>query len=201
MAEEENRENKEASAAENDEPQDVGEKIAADEDKKEEEEKGQERAKRFGFGQLALAALSHKWILLSAVGLVLLFVGLAITTRQKWMNVKAKGVPVISNEKIKQDNLYEEVLAPFFIPLPPDSSKQVAAIDCSVIWDGVASVRFRGMELQIRNHLYQYIVNLAETDTDFQEKAPFLEIEMGRILREWLGTQDLVVKIKEIKTF
>jgi len=97
--------------------------------------------------------------------------------------------------------LSEKILAPFFIPAPVDSSRNVARIDLSVVWDGLAAVRFKTKELQIRDHLYQYALDLAKESEDLNNKLSFLEAGMSRIFRESLGVKNLVVKIREINYF
>lgn len=176
-----------------------------DEEGLEEEASGDEadepvKGKGF-FGRILQGIWERKWISFSAVSLASMFIGLGMHGGLQFIAKEKEKIPKISEEKILRDNLQEEELPPFYIPMPSDASEQVVMIDFSVIWDGLASVRFKKMELQIRNHLYGYLQKLAERRKDIKEKAPFLEAEMSRIFRETLGIPDVVVKIKAIKTY
>ncbi len=100
---------------------------------------------------------------------------------------------------IDEDNLSEEILSPFFIP--PGPADDTIRIDLSVIWDGLASIRFKKKELNLRNMMYEKFYNIAEQNQDLNEKIPYLENEVSSMLRSSLGVQNLAVKIKEIRYF
>lgn len=141
----------------------------------------------------------RKWALICFLGCMIAVSGVwGFGHGREWMEWSKKEVPEIGLKGKAGDNLWEEKLSPFFIPLPPNGSCRALVIDLSVIWDGVASFRFRKMELRIRNRLYDFTVNLAKRK-DLKENAPLLETEMGRILKESLSTEELAIKIREIK--
>ena len=144
----------------------------------------------------------RKWIiLLSLICLLLLVTGPGIKIGKKYLPGLKQQDPVISlNESIK-DNMREDDIAPFFIPLPPHSSKGVIRIDLSVIWDGLASVRYVKKELHIRNHLYRYMTSFVKKEQDLISKTSSLELEITRVFKELLDVNDLVIKIKEINSF
>jgi hypothetical protein len=140
---------------------------------------------------------SKKWILLSVLGLILAISGLGIKFAPDFLNKKQDSmIPLID---INEDNLSEEVLSPFFIPPSTEFSRGAIRIDLSVIWDGLASIRFNKQELKIRGLLLSYITKLSEETKDLNSKSSFLEEEMSRLFRESLGVRDLVIKIKEIR--
>ena len=203
MDKEENKESIEPSAEENPDLQEMtSESKSLEEDKaketvEDEQKADQAQKKGFHLRVLAHSVLRRKWLLISILGLVFIFTGLGITIGPKWQNMKEKRNSVISSDKIGKD-LLEEGLSPFFIPLPPDASGQVVIIDFSVIWDGMASVRFKKMESQIRDHLYRVIKKFAEREDSIEQKTHFLETEMSRILKTSLGMEDLEIRIKGI---
>ncbi|MBW1765903.1 MAG: Got1/Sft2-like family vesicle transport protein [Deltaproteobacteria bacterium] len=164
---------------EKNEQQDKVNELAPNE--KEEQKAGPAQKKRLGLGRLVQFLLDHKWSFLLALGSFFILIGLGITIGPKWLNDHKKRHPVFKSGGTFQDNLQEEGLSPFFIPLPPGSPKRVVVIDFSVIWDGLASVRFKKKELKIR-----------------EQKAALLETEMSRIFRESLGIESLEIKIKQI---
>lgn len=165
---------------------------------KEEQKAGPAQKKRLRLGRLVQFLSDHKWSFLLAPGSLFILIGIGVTIGPKWLNDNKERHPAIKSGGIFQDNLQEEGLSPLFIPLPPGSPKQVVVIDFSVIWDGLASVRFKKRELKIRDCLYGHIVGIAEKNEDLQQKVALLETEMSRIFRESLGMESLEIKIKQI---
>ena len=102
---------------------------------------------------------------------------------------------------VNKDNLNEKMLMPFVVPLPPDSSSSAVRIDFSVIWDGLASVRFEGRKLYVRDQLYRLLLDLTDKGEDLRTEADFLEQKMTMAFREILQVQNLAVSIKEIQYF
>ena len=143
----------------------------------------------------------RKWILLPLSGLILISLGWVIVNGYGRPGGKEKTSSSHLFDSVNSDNLYEEVLRPFFIPLPSEAPNRLVLVNFSVIWDGVASVRFKKRELQIREYLYGHLVKLARKKKDLQEKGPYLESEIRRIFQEALGREGLEVKIKGIKVF
>ena len=142
---------------------------------------------------------SKKWIFIIILGLLLGTAGLGI-------KFAPDRLPFLANKKfndievnIDEDNLSEETLSPFFIP--PGPGNDTIRIDLSVVWDALASIRFRKKELGIRKLMYDKFYDMAEQNQDLNEKIPLLENEVSSMLRSKLGVQNLVVKIKEIRYF
>lgn len=112
--------------------------------------------------------------------------------------IKGKKKPDYSID-LSNDNLQENDLSPFFIPAPDGSSRGAVRIDLSVIWDGVASVRYKANELRVRAEVYDYLVDIDGGITDPDELKTVMEEGMTGIFRTSLGTKDLAVRIKELK--
>ena len=145
--------------------------------------------------------LRYKWLIFLLVGILLIGSGYVVLHRMGW-DVLAIRIPLSEPLKVTdQDHLQENTLSPFFIPLPPDSSNRVLVIDFSVVWDGLASVRFEKKKLLIRNKLYSRILKLAQRKKNLHEKGTYLEREISRIFRKSLGRDDLTVRIKTIKAY
>lgn len=100
---------------------------------------------------------------------------------------------------LTNDNLQEEGLSPFFIPPSSDLSRGAVRIDLTVIWDGVASVRYKNNELRVRAEVYDYLTSLAGKSEDLNLQKTIMEEGMTGIFRKSLGTKDLAIKIKELK--
>ena len=114
------------------------------------------------------------------------------------INNRYKFIPLTNKEDI---SLSEEMLSPFFIPPSEKTSMNVIRVDVSVIWNGLASIRFEKKELQIRDNVYRIIKDSAEQTDDLNNRISYLEEEMGKIFQESLNVRDLAIKIKEIKYF
>lgn len=102
---------------------------------------------------------------------------------------------------IEMENLTEEILQPIFIPLGKHAAEGVMRIDFSVIWDGLASVRYNKMRLLIRDRLFRDISTVAIKIEEPEKEGEILENQMGSILREMLGINNLFIKVKEINYF
>ena len=143
----------------------------------------------------------YKWMFFLLVGILLIGSGYIVLHRMGW---DIFDMWLHSSEPLKitdQDHLQENTLSPFFIPLPPGSSNRMLVIDFSVIWDGLASVRFEKNTLLIRNKLYSHILKLAQKKKNLHERGTYLEREMSRIFRKSLGRDDLAVRIKAIRAY
>jgi hypothetical protein len=142
---------------------------------------------------------SKKWILFSGIFLILVFVGVGIRWMPNLLPLK-KDFPSDSMlTDMKDENLMEENLSPFFIPPSSGSSRGAIRIDLSAIWDGLTSIRFRKNELRTRSRMYDYMMEVAEKNEDLHSIIPVLEEEMGRIVQESLSVRGLAIRIKEIK--
>jgi hypothetical protein len=107
----------------------------------------------------------------------------------------------VSPQQALQDGLRQEDQPRFYIPLPQTSQNRVAVVDFSVVWDALSAVRFKKTESQVRDRLYAFMLDLARKGEDLQEKASTLEAEMDRIFREALRTDNVAVKVKEIRSY
>lgn len=139
-----------------------------------------------------------KWIFI-ILAAILLVSGLGIKYGSDKFSFLMKKKFETTAVKIEEDNLKEEVLSPFFIP--PGPADNTIRIDLSIVWDGLASIRFRKKELNLRSMMYEKFYNMAEQNQDLNEKIPYLENEVSSMLRSSLGVQNLAIKIKEIRYF
>lgn len=141
-----------------------------------------------------LKGISKKWLLLG-VSIFILFAGGAIALLNLTSGKKHSLPPV----DLTGDNLKEESLSPFFIPPSPDLSRKAMRIDLTVIWDGLAAVRYKSGELRVRAEAYDYLKGLAEKAEDLSSQKAVMEDEMGAIFRKDLGVNNLAIRIKELK--
>jgi hypothetical protein len=147
----------------------------------------------------AMMSNRKKSILIALLGLVSIAIGLSRTLGLNG-TLGFRPYPRMSNSSGEpRDHYVEESLSPFFVPLPSTSAKRVAVIDFSVIWDGVASVRFKRKELQIRDSLYRSILERTKEGFDLHEQSPILEAEMSRTFRKSLGSKEIEIRIKSVK--
>lgn len=140
-----------------------------------------------------------KWILVIIPGIILVIWGLGIKYAPEQFSFLIKTKLRTQEVKIDEDNLSEEILSPFFIP--PGLADDAIRIDLSVIWDGLASIRFKKKELVLRNMMYEKFYTIAEQNPDLNKKLSYMEDEVSSMLRSALGVQNLVIKIKEIRYF
>ena len=147
----------------------------------------------------AMMSKRKKSLLIALLGLVSIAIGLSRTLGLNGA-LGFRLYPRMSNSSGEpRDHYVEESLSPFFVPLPSTSAERVAVIHFNVIWDGVASVRFKRKELQIRDSLYRSILEQTKEGFDPQEKSPILEAEMSRTFRESLGSKEIEIRIKSVK--
>ena len=146
-----------------------------------------------------IANQKRVWVSLLVLALVL--TGILAFKGSLWNRTNDTKAFSLLKDKLIQDDLRQEALSRFYIPLPQESDDRVIVIDLSVIWNSISAVRFRKMEVQMRERLYEFMVKLAEREHDLESRVSFIETEIGGILRESLHTEDLAVKIKEIKSF
>ena len=142
---------------------------------------------------------SKKWIVLSIPLLILVISGITIKFYPGFLNKGQDKDLFTRSVDINNDNLNEEILSPFFIPPSDERSRGAVRIDFSVIWDGLASIRFSKRELRIRSDLSKFITDFADKTDDLNENIPLLEQEMTSFFRNALGVRDLAIKIKEIR--
>jgi hypothetical protein len=100
---------------------------------------------------------------------------------------------------INEDNLSEEKISPFFIP--PGPADKSIRIDLTIVWDGIASIKYKKNELSARHMMAERFYKLAKQHPDLNAVKSDLENEIGSILRSSLGVQSLNIRIKEIRYF
>lgn len=140
-----------------------------------------------------------KWFLVIFVLLILAISGLGIKFAPEHFNFLIKKDFQPLETGIDEDNLSEEILSPFIIP--PGSARDAVRIDLSIVWDGLASIRFKKKELGLRQMMYERFYKIAEESNDLSENIPFIENEISILLRKSIGVQNLIIKIKEIRHF
>ena len=156
--------------------------------------------RRIASGRVVGLLINHKWISLTALfGLFFVVMGLHISLGPRKVDDQEPASQSVATKKILKEEAGEENLKPFFIPLPDGSSKTVIRIDISAIWDRSVSTRFKTKELQIRAHLYRYLLELAGSGEDLQKKRLSLEAEISGIVKKIMGKMDLTIKIEEIE--
>jgi len=143
-----------------------------------------------------------KWFLLPVILLLISIIAVGVYKfRPEWFERSKIDYSSINSVNIEEDNLIEKELSPFFIPPSQGINSSMIRIDLSVIWDGLAAVRFQNRELQIRNDIYKYISKLTEKTKDLNSEVSYIEAEMSNIFREALGVNNLVIMIREINRF
>jgi len=150
-------------------------------------------------GLRAFITNRKKPIIIGLLGLVGIAVGWSRTLGLNGVPGLGPRPPRFDSSGELRDHVVEEALSPFVVPLPATSAERIAVIDFTVIWDGLASVRFKRKELQIRDSLYRYILERAKKGEDLQEKAPILEAEMSRTFQESMGSKEIEIRIKRVK--
>lgn len=140
-----------------------------------------------------------KWIFIIILGMLLGVSGLGIKYAPEQFSFLLKKYYKAPEVSVDEDNLTEEMLSPFFIP--PGAEENTIRIDLSIVWDGLASIRFKKKELNLRNMMYEKFYDIAKQNQDLNENIPYMENEVSSMLRQSLGVQNLVVRIKEIRYF
>jgi hypothetical protein len=141
-----------------------------------------------------LKGLRKKWLFLGIL-IFILFAGGAIA----FLNLTSGKKHSLPPADLTGDNLKEESLPPFFIPPSPDLSRKAVKVDLTVIWDGLAAVRYKAGELRVRAEAYDYLKGMAEKADDLNLQKAVMEDEMGAIFRKDLGVNNLAIRIKELK--
>jgi hypothetical protein len=145
-----------------------------------------------------LKGIERKWLICGILVFILIAGGAITFLKPGFMNLTSKkhSLPPVD---FSNDNLKEESLSPFFIPPSPDLARQAVRVDLTVIWDGLASVRFKSGELRVRAETYDYLKAAAEKTEDLNSQKAAMEEEIGAIFRKSLGVNDLAIRIKELK--
>lgn len=138
--------------------------------------------------------IKKKWLLIG-VPVLILFTGGSIA----FFNLTGVKKHTLPQVDLTGDNLKEESLSPFFIPPSQDLSRGAVRVDFTVIWDGLAAVRYKSGELRVRAEAYDYLKGFSEKTADLTSEKAAMEEEMGAIFRKTLGVANLAIRIKELK--
>ena len=125
--------------------------------------------------------------------------GLAVYYLPVVLNNKNVGRVFADSMTDAGDDLQEMNLSPFFIPPSDMTEGRAIRIDLSVVWNGLASIRFKNRKVYVRNSLYGYLKKTVEKNEDLNTQTPVMETEMSRIFQESLGVKGLTIIIKEIR--
>jgi hypothetical protein len=166
-------------------------------DSEETEEEDDSRAKEKG--RKPRGSVIRRWGIPGLILLILTVAGTTVFLKPDLLRLIKGKRSVDYSIDLTNDNLQEEGLSPFFIPPSADLSRGAVRIDLTVIWDGVASVRYKNNELRVRAEVYDYLTALAEKSEGLNSQKTVMEEGMSGIFRKSLGTKDLAIKIKELK--
>lgn len=151
-------------------------------------------------GEKPWGAWIRRWWIPGLIIFIFIAAGTAALLKPDLLDiVKGKNKPASSIDPAN-DNLQEVGLLPFFIPPSSDLSRSAVRVDLTVIWDGVASVRFKTNEPRIRAEVYDYLMKAAESSEDLNSQKAIMEEGMSVIFRKSLGVQELAIRIKELKS-
>ncbi|MEW6669184.1 MAG: hypothetical protein AB1512_28565 [Thermodesulfobacteriota bacterium] len=143
----------------------------------------------------------RRWMIVAASAVALVVAGLAFFPGDEGTGGRHPRQAPPSRERALQDGLRQDELPRFYIPLPQTSQNRVAVVDFSVVWDALSAVRFKKIESQVRDRLYAFMLGTAGKGEDLQDKVSLLEAEMDRIFRESLRTENVAVKVREIRSY
>jgi hypothetical protein len=140
-----------------------------------------------------------KWWLPGILVFILFAGGAVALIKPDLMNMIIRTKHALPAIDLTNDNLQEESLLPFFIPPSSDLSRGAVRVDLTVIWEGLASVRYKSGELRIRAEVYEYLLEVAGKSEDLNAQKAVMEEEMSGIFKKALGVKDLAIRIKELK--
>jgi hypothetical protein len=144
--------------------------------------------------------LGRKAVLSVASALILVVVGVAFYGASEGTRGPESRQASLSGDQALQDGLRQEEMPRFYIPLPSTSQSRVTVVDFSVVWDALSAMRFKRMESPVRDRLYALMLGMVGKGEDLQDRTSTLETEMGRILREALRTDNLAVRVREVRS-
>ncbi len=181
------------------EPVEDAEGDASPDEEKEKESKKKKKSGKSGSAKPKKKSGRKKWISLI---IFLLLAGAAGTAYHLFPEIFSfLPIPDKKPESIAvdEDILNEEALDPFFIP--PGASAGAIRIDLVAAWDNLAAVKYKKKELNARNMIYDKLLKMAGETRDLNNNIPALENELSLLLKNSLGVQNLVIRIKEIRYF
>jgi hypothetical protein len=126
---------------------------------------------------------------------------MGVTMGPEWLKKEKRDISGPIRSTSTSDNLMEESLSPFFIPLSEYENRIMVRIDLTAVWPALASVKYRKQELRIRDQIFKHIVSLARQKKDLTDGSELIEDNLGRILQKSLGIYNLKVRVKEINYF
>jgi hypothetical protein len=143
-----------------------------------------------------------KWIIISVIvviGVIAVASGIGyVFMPERFHNLFKKEFK--GPEIILEDNLTEANISPFFVP-PGQTEKKTIRIDLTIVWDGIASLKYKNNELNARNMMSERFNKFAGAHQDLNVIKSDMENEIGSMLRTTLGVQNLLIRIKEIRYF
>jgi hypothetical protein len=158
------------------------------------------RARKNGWRDRLKPLLGRKGLLAAAAALILAVGGVTFYGASEGKRSPESRQPSLSRDQALRDGLRQEDMPRFYIPLPSTAQSRVTVVDFSVVWDALSAVRFKKMESQVRDRLYALLLGMVGKGEDLQERASTLEAEMGRILQEALRTDNLAVRVREVRS-
>lgn len=196
MAKKKKEKDKEDLAEETAEAAETEEKETVEEDEDEERKEGSGAKDATGTSWVSLL---RRWWIPGLIIIVFIAAGATFLVKPGLFGVSGKKDKKLPSIDITDDNLQEEVLSPFFIPPSPDLSKGAVRIDLTAIWDGVTSVRYKNNEVKIRAEVYNYLIDFDRGVEDPGALKTVIEEGIGEIFRRSLGTNEMAIRIKELK--
>ena len=128
-------------------------------------------------------------LFLSLVFLTLM--GIGTKAFHFWLN-RAESLPKNIFKGAAQESLLrDEMIAPFFIPLPEGSTYLAVRLDVIARWGGTDRARFQTNAAKIRMEIYQYLLGHASQDMDFKSQVASLEKEVSYRVRKMLGSKEV----------
>jgi hypothetical protein len=157
------------------------------------------RARKDGWRGWLKPLPGRKGVLAAASALILVVGGVVFYGASEGKRGLDTGDRSLSRDQALQDGLRQEDMPRFYIPLPSTAQSRVTVVDFSVVWDALSAVRFKKMESHVRDSLYALMLGMVAKGEDLQDRASTLEAEMGRVLREALRTDNLAVRVREVR--
>jgi hypothetical protein len=139
-------------------------------------------------------------ILLLSMALLTL-IGIGTKALHPWLN-RAESLPKsVSKDAAQESLLRDEMIAPFFIPLPEGSTYLAVRLDVIARWDGTDRARFQTNAAQIRMEIYRYLLGHASQNPDFKGQVASLEKEVSHRVRKMLGSKEVQFLFDKVTYF
>lgn len=132
-----------------------------------------------------------RWLKLSLFLLLIAAIAFgAYRFKPEWFKRSDMYISGIDTNSIENDNLMEKKLSTLFIPPSEGINSSMIRIDLSVIWDGLAEVRYQSKRLQIRDDIFRYLSSLSEKTEDLNTEIDLIEAELSMIFSNTLGVKN-----------